>query len=51
MVTQKIMDKKIVQSATACVVAIQRTTVSIIMTYIIDINIVTVKNHYVIKTL
>lgn len=51
MVTQKTMDKKIVQSAQLRVVLRLDTTISIIMTYIIDINIVTVKSHYVIKTL
>lgn len=51
MVTQKTMDKKIVQSAQLRVVWRLDTTISIIMTYIIDINIVTVKSHYVIKTL
>lgn len=50
-VIQKTMDKKIVQSAQLCVVWRLDTTISIIMTYIIDINIVTVKSHYVIKTL
>lgn len=50
-VTQKIMDKKTVQSAQLRVVWRLDTTISIIMTYIIDINIVTVKSHYVIKTL
>lgn len=50
-VTQKTMDQKIVQSAQLRVVWRLETTISIIMTYIIDINIVTVKSHYVIKTL